>query len=216
MKIQIQDRCPPVTIVLVLLGLLWSAAVMAAETVAEPPASDAAPAVVVEALERGLIAAMRAGKTMDFAARSDFLRPLIERTLDIPRMGRFIFAAHWRTFDEPAQQQFIAAFTRLSVANYADHFDQYKGERFEAVTVEQPDETRARVRHRLIKGSGEAVAFDYLLFNNNGEWRIINIITDGVSDLALKRSQYGTLYDQGGLPAVIEEIEAQSRKLAHE
>ncbi len=198
----------------VLLGCWWAAAGIAAGPAAEPPTDDAGPAAVVEALENGLIAAMRAGKAMDFTARSAFLRPLVERTLDIPRMGRFIFAANWRTFDEAAQQDFIAAFSRLSVANYAKHFDQYKGERFEAVAVEQPDEARARVRHRLIKGSGEAVAFDYLLLNSGGVWRIVNIITDGVSDLALKRSQYAMLYNEGGLEAVIAEIDAQSRKFA--
>ena len=43
------------------------------------------------------------------------------------------------------------------------------------------------------------VKFDYMLKEIGDSWRIINIIANGVSDLALKRSEYSAVLQREGL-----------------
>ena len=65
------------------------------------------------------------------------------------------------------------------------------------------DERRERGRGRVRRGVGRAqvqtaivrpgeadIPLEYLLQQKDGAWRIINIVADGVSDLALKRAEY--------------------------
>ncbi len=57
------------------------------------------------------------------------------------------------------------------------------------------------------------VSLDYMLEQKDGAWRIINIIADGVSDLALKRAEYQRILGAGSLDDLIKELEAQTARL---
>jgi phospholipid transport system substrate-binding protein len=52
-----------------------------------------------------------------------------------------------------------------------------------------------------------------LLQNGAAGWRIINIVADGVSDLALKRAEYQRVLASGTLDTLIAELEAQTARL---
>lgn len=201
---------PVVWLMILLLATLVPMAVPAQPVVpVAPAAADADPRTVVSTLESALIASMKAGTHLDLGQRKAALAPVVERSLDVPRMARFIFGTRWRTLSEADRERFIATFSELSVATYADRFDQHKGERFDPVSETAQGDSRMLVRSRFTKGSGDTVAFDYLLMRGDDGWRVVNILTDGISDLALKRSQYGALYDRDGMNAVIARIREQ-------
>jgi ABC-type transporter MlaC component len=62
------------------------------------------------------------------------------------------------------------------------------------------------VHARLIKSSGEPVKFDYIMRRTDGGWRIVNIIVDGVSDLALKRAEYTSVMRDQSFEALIAQL----------
>ena len=87
------------------------------------------------------------------------------------------------------------------------------GESFEPVAVQEQGEDRVVVKRRLTTGSGRQIAFDYLMTRDDSRWQIVTIITDGVSDLAIKRTQYRRILESEDFDAVIahirESIESQ-------
>jgi phospholipid transport system substrate-binding protein len=174
---------------------------------ADDDASGQSPEAVVAGLEQMLIEHMKAGDEMTFEQRFERLRPHLAEVLALDRMGRYIFGRDWQSFDEARRARFTEAFGDLSAATYAAQFSDYNGERFEPVGVDRQGEDRTVVRRKLVTGSGREVAFDYLMTTDeDGDWRIVTIITDGVSDLALKRSQYRRILDEADFDAVIERI----------
>ena len=55
---------------------------------------------------------------------------------------------------------------------------------------------------------------EYLLQQEGAAgWRIINIVADGVSDLALKRAEYQRILSTGSIDTLITELEAQTERL---
>jgi phospholipid transport system substrate-binding protein len=52
-----------------------------------------------------------------------------------------------------------------------------------------------------------------LLQQDETGWRIVNIIADGVSDLALKRAEYQRVFASGGLDGLLAELNAQTENL---
>ena len=60
------------------------------------------------------------------------------------------------------------------------------------------------VRSQLTKSDGGTVNFDYVLHPTEAGWRIVNILFDGVSDLAIKRGEYRAVMQRDGFPALIE------------
>ena len=177
------------------------------------PAVADTPAAPVARLEAALLENMRAGQARDFDQRMQRLLPLLGEVLDIERMGGYLFGGAWGELEPGQRQAFIDAFGRLSAATYAARFDEFNGEAFVPEEVKTRGGSRALVRRTLVTGDGDRIAFDYLLARESGgDWRIVNIITDGVSDLALKRSQYKGLFESGGIQAVIDHVEQATRK----
>lgn len=178
-------------------------------------AADAAPDTVVITLENALLHGMRT--PFGHTARVDYLRPIVTRSFDTARMARFLFGSSWRQQPETIQTDFITAFTELSAASYADRFKRYNQEVFGSAGEPLISDRKAQVRRTLATDNGTIVPFDYALLQNaSNEWRIVNVIARGVSDLALKRTQYRQLLDQGGMQAVIDYIRSEINRLARQ
>jgi phospholipid transport system substrate-binding protein len=64
------------------------------------------------------------------------------------------------------------------------------------------------------RANGEPVTLEYLLHESDGRFRIINIVADGVSDLALKRAEYQAALAAGTLDDLIGRLESQAQDLA--
>ncbi|HUL13694.1 MAG TPA: ABC transporter substrate-binding protein, partial [Methylococcaceae bacterium] len=65
---------------------------------------------------------------------------------------------------------------------------------------------RVLVRYMLIAPKEKPVKFDYILTQSGGQWAIINIIVDGISDLALKKAQYTSVIDREGFDSLMNKL----------
>lgn len=181
-----------------------------------PEQQGEAPETVVARLETALIENMKAGDSMSFDDRFESLRPLLDEIMAVDRMGRYVFGRDWQEFEASQRETFHKTFLDLSAATYAGQFREFGGESFDPVAVQRQGEDRAVVKRRLTTGSGRQIAFDYLMTREDSQWQIVTIITDGVSDLAIKRTQYRSILDKEDFDAVIahirESIESQSNE----
>jgi len=191
----------PTTLLVILLLVL---AVPLAHALEEP--QEAAPQEIVNRLETTLIDNMKTGDSLNFDERFDKLRPLVEDIMAVGRMGRYLFGRDWAGFSEQQRKRFRNAFLDLSAATYAGQFKDFNGEHFDPVEVQRQGEDRVVVKRQLTTGSGRKVAFDYLMTHSGDGWQIVTIITDGVSDLAVKRSQYRRLLANENFDAVVSHI----------
>ena len=107
--------------------------------------------------------------------------------------------------DEAERERFITLFARLSLATYASNFDGFSGEAFETLGVEER-RGNLLVKTVIVKGDGERVSLDYLLRDDEGVWRIVNVIADGVSDLSLKRADFTAVIKSEGFNSLITKI----------
>jgi phospholipid transport system substrate-binding protein len=196
----------PLVILLMALAVPSAHALEALQEAPQEAPQEASPKEVVNRLETTLIDHMKAGDSLTFDERFDKLRPLVEDIMAVDRMGRFLFGRDWASFDEQQRKRFKDAFLDLSAATYAGQFKKFGGEHFDPVEVLKQGEDRVVVKRQLTTGSGRKVAFDYLMTHSDDGWQIVTIITDGVSDLAVKRSQYRRLLADQNFDAVVSRI----------
>jgi phospholipid transport system substrate-binding protein len=169
------------------------------------------PVATVTSLQQGLIAAAR-GTSVDERYRT--LEPLIVATHDLPYIAEFGLRRQWSSLAEAERQRFIAAFQRLSVMTYAARFASAGPTTFRAVEPAVPaDSGRAQVATAVARAGMPDVRLEYLLQQGEGGWRIVNIVADGVSDLALKRAEYQRVFASGGIDGLVAELEEQTRRL---
>ncbi|MBX6421105.1 MAG: ABC transporter substrate-binding protein [Nevskia sp.] len=190
--------------VFAILCLVWAWASWAA--------SATTPEAVVTGFHATLLDNMKHGKAYGCQGRSQRLAPVIDRDFDIPFIAQTVLRRHWDQLADDQRQRYTAAFRELVVATYAQQFADFAGERFTTQDTQNLPNGDALVHAQLKPGSGDTVSFDYVLRQKDGAWRIINIIADGVSDLALRSTQYAKLYEEKGFDGLLAWIEEQTRK----
>ena len=172
-----------------------------------PSAAAEQPSSTVERLHSTLLAVMKEAEALGFGGRYQKLLPVINEEFDLPFVAHYTLGSSWDELSEEQQHQFIETFRELSVVDYARNFDGYSGQHF-TIEEETPlPRGRVRVRSKLIDpNGGSSVVFDYLLHKADNQWRIVNVIANGVSDLAVKRAEYRHIIKAEGFDSLLSKL----------
>jgi phospholipid transport system substrate-binding protein len=177
-------------------------------------AADGDPAATqVQSLSTALLESMRAGSTISTTERYRKLEPVIEQVFALPLVTRLSVGPDWAHFSPDQQQALIAAFTRFTVANYVHNFRTFDGQKFE---VDGNVTTRGQhkvVSSQLIPAHDSPVSFHYWMQEVDGSWKIVDIYAEGVSQLALHRTDFVAAIAGGGAPALLEHLKEASDSL---
>jgi len=175
-----------------------------------PAAADpAAASKVVESLQNSIITAMNKGTQWSYEERFKALEPVVDSAYHFPAISQIVLGAQWKPLTPAQQKNFIAAFTALAVAQMADKFDSHSGQQF-VVTARQPIRRgQVMIRTVMKRKSEDDIRFDYVLAPISGKWRIVNVVVDGVSDLAVKRAEYQKTIKSNGFDALMRDIRSK-------
>jgi phospholipid transport system substrate-binding protein len=173
-------------------------------------AVDAAKAPI-ERFYAALDASMKAGDSLAFSARRAQLEPAVAATFDLPLMAAKVLGRHWRSLPAAEQKRWIAAFSALTVKTYAEQFDENTGLVFEVGAVQAAPGGTALVRTKLRRADDDPVAIDYRLRPGADGWRVMDIFLNGtVSELALRRSEYGSVLERDGFEKLVGTLQTRS------
>jgi phospholipid transport system substrate-binding protein len=161
---------------------------------------------LVDTFQNQLIGVMQAGKQLGYAGRYAKLYDAVTQSHDLAKIARIIVGKEWEKLTEAQQKQLNDVFIKLSVASYAHNFKDYAGESFIFDNEEETARGGVIIHSHLTIPEEKDVKFDYMLKDDGDNWRIINIIANGVSDLALKRSEYTSILQRDGFNALIAKI----------
>jgi phospholipid transport system substrate-binding protein len=161
---------------------------------------------VVDGFQAELIAVMKQGKELGFKGRYDKLSIAIAKSHDLTKIVRVVVGKEWSKLSEEQQQKLVDVFSQLSIAAYAYHFKDFSGESFKFISEDDTTRGGAVIHTTLFVPGEKEVKFDYMLKKKGESWRIINIIANGVSDLALKRSEYTNILERDGFDSLIAKI----------
>lgn len=173
---------------------------------AADPTHDQGPGQVIQDFQDTLIAVMKQGKQLGYTGRYRMLKPVVEETHDLGAIARVAVGQYWMQLDTTQRDELVDTFSKLSIATYASRFDSYGGESFSKPEVAKTANERAIVNSDLIESDGTKVSFAYQLRLGEGKWRIVNIIANGVSDLAMKRAEYTGIIKNNGFATLIEKL----------
>jgi phospholipid transport system substrate-binding protein len=195
----------------------WLQSALAASAgMARPATADPAAIAPIRDLCNSLLEIMRAGHATPFTQRFNTLAPAIDRAFDLPSILQLSVGPPWANMPPAAQATLQTAFRRYTVANYVNNFDSYNGQRIDV----QPD-TKALpnaeqlVLTKVISAAGETHEIDYVMRQEGGGWRAVDVLADGsISRVAVQRSDFRRLVMQGGAQALIESLNQKTSDLS--
>lgn len=181
---------------------------------AEPAPAAADPVAVIGQFHETLLEVMKKSKSLGVRGRYERLEGPVKETFSLPLMIRIAAGSHWAKASEAARQSLTAAFERMSVATYADRFDGYSGESFETMGRKPGPQGTTLVETKLVRPKDDPVDISYVMRQVQGRWRIADVLLEGgISELARYRSDYAKILRDGGLEALVVELDARSAKM---
>jgi phospholipid transport system substrate-binding protein len=176
---------------------------------------EAGAPATAQALCDAFQAAMKRGASLDFAARKELLGPEIRRDLDLELMTRIVVGPPWRNLGPSDRQQVVDAFSDYCIAVNVQRIKSSSGGRFEVDPTPTLLPRGDRIVHtKLYTSDPTPVQLDYLMREDGGHWRIIDVYLSGtISELAARRSEYSTILRQGGVPALVALLRRKTAEL---
>jgi phospholipid transport system substrate-binding protein len=189
-----------------------SSAVLLALAIPVPAVAQTDPArTTVQTLDDGLLAIMKAKGTV--RSRSTTIGPVIDRAFDVPLMTRLAVGPGWTTTAPADQQALVAAFRRMTIAQYASNFDSWSGERFSIAPQIEARGGDKLVRTTLTTPGKADIPISYRLRASGGSWKIIDVFyRNSISQIATRRSDFATVLAKGGAKALVTHLDALAAK----
>jgi phospholipid transport system substrate-binding protein len=175
-------------------------------------AASAAP--IITSFHSEVIEVMKKGAELGQKGRVQALTPVANKAFDVPLMARnTVGTARWNSWSAEQRDSYAKVFRDFLIATYAARFKGYSGERFEPAQ-EKAEQGKAWITSAILKGSGERFPVRYLMVENKGSWRIVDVYLDGsISELANWKSQLAKPLREGGYEGVMNALTNHIQRL---
>lgn len=193
----------------------WAGTASAASVSATAATKAMTPKATIDSLDAALLKAMQGGSKIGYHGRYAIVSPVVRQVYDFPRIASLTLGDYWTKLSPAQQKTFVDVLAEYTAATYAARFDSYAGEHFAVVSSQAMQPGTEGVFSTLTMHNGKVHRFDYLLQQHDGQWRIVNVVADGVSDLSLKRAEYMEAIKSKGFPVLVAHLKAQIASYAN-
>ncbi|HEX3667314.1 MAG TPA: ABC transporter substrate-binding protein [Rhizomicrobium sp.] len=169
---------------------------------AQDPAADK-----IQNFYNVLIDTMKRGPQLGMQGRAKALEPAVDATFDTAAMIQFIVGPAWANTSAADKTALTTAFRRMTIANYAAHFQKFDGEQFKVDPNVQQRGPDKLVQTTLIPQGQKPIPLIYRMRESSGSPKVIDVFLEGyVSELATRRSDFAATLSSGGPSALITKI----------
>jgi phospholipid transport system substrate-binding protein len=161
------------------------------------------PEEVVRKMSDAVVAVLQQ-KDLSPDAKREKIRGIVEGYVDFQTMARLVLARNWKGLDEAKKKTFVEEFKQHLSVTYGKNVESYHNEKVQ-ITGER-DEGRGdwTVQSKILRPQGGDILVDYRLRNENGEWKVIDLVIERVSLVSSFRSQFQDVMANGGIDRLLE------------
>lgn len=179
----------------------------------EPPKNG--PSDVISTFYRSLTDVMKEGETLGFAGRYQKLEPAVDAAFSSADMTRVSYGPSWVKASPEQQDKLVHAFRNFTVANYANEFKKLDGEVFTVKGEKQGPTENQRIVQTTLQSGADTHELNYLMVKTENGWKIADVFVDGtISEMATRRSEFGSVIRTGGPEALATTLEQKTKLLS--
>ena len=173
------------------------------------PADSAQATSFVQSLGGQLVAVVNAPGTV--AEKKAKIAPLIEQDVDVDGIARFCLGRFWRGASSQQQQDYVRAFHRVLIENITSRLGEFEGVTF-ALTQTVQREGATLVGTRITRPNQEPAQVQWVVDQENGQPKIVDVVAEGTSLRLTQRSDYASYLsrNKGSVDALIAAMRRQA------
>lgn len=146
--------------------------------------------------------------TKDFKNVTEFVRSVIDPHTDFDLISSLVLGKFWRAATPAEQESFKKEFQTLLIRSYSRGFVEFKDWTIKFFPVNtEADERKVLVKTEIMQPGLQPVEVDYRMFLVKGEWKVYDILIDGVSLVMTYRSSFKNDIERtGSLQEIINQL----------
>lgn len=187
-------------------------AVLPVRALRAAPAIDAGnPQALIETSSRALLADLDANREQyrkDISGLYKVIDSVFLPHVDVTFAAQQVLGTNWRTATPDQRKRFIAAFYKSLLTTYGNALVDFTGDRMRVLPFQgDPAASRASVRTEIKRSNGATVAVNYSLRKDEGEWKVWDVVIEGISYVKSFREDFGLEIQQKGLDSLLQRLE---------
>lgn len=146
--------------------------------------------------------------TQNFAKVTEYVNGVIDPHADFDKISVLVLGKLWKTATNEEQERFKREFQTLLVRTYSRAFVEFNNWSIRFLPIEmESGATKIIVKTVVMQPGKQNVEVFYRMLLSNGNWKVYDIMIDGVSLVTNYRSTFSEQYKtKGSLSAVIEDL----------
>ena len=136
------------------------------------------------------------------------LEEIIGQRFDYAEMAKRTLASQWKGLSPEQQQEFVTLFQQFLANSYVGNVDGYSGEQVEYLKEREKGEF-AEVQTKVVSPKVQ-IPLDYRLLHKNGEWRVYDVVIDGVSLMKNYRGQFSRIINSSSFEALLGKLRSKA------
>jgi phospholipid transport system substrate-binding protein len=137
--------------------------------------------------------------------------------LDDVTLAKLALGKNWNKASNEQKIEFVDQFRNLLIRTYGKSLQEFKDQtiNFAPLNVSAGEE-RVVVKSEVLQSGGPSIPVDYRLRLKDGEWKVYDVIIDGVSLVTNYRGTFAQEMRKGGMEAVLEMLRDKNAKVSEE
>ncbi|MEM7679658.1 MAG: ABC transporter substrate-binding protein [Pseudomonadota bacterium] len=125
-------------------------------------------------------------------------KELLSNNFDMRTIARFSLGRYWRTATDAQKKEYLRLFKENILEIYSRRFSDYKDQKVEVRSARKEGKADVLVSSYVVSPDAPEVKVDWRVRQKNGQYKIIDIIVEGVSQALTHRSDYSSVIQRGG------------------
>lgn len=167
-------------------------------------ATAGARAVIAETVD-AVLAVLR-DKSVPTEKRIESIEQIVYGRFDLYVMSRLVLARNWKRFSEEQKEQYVEEFKRYLTNSYGNRIERYDQQEVEIVGEREEPRGDVVVQTKIRGGEFEGAVVDYRLRKSDSDWRVIDVVIEGISMVSNYRDQFKSIVSSGGPELLIEKL----------
>jgi phospholipid transport system substrate-binding protein len=145
------------------------------------------------------------------AAKEKKIWAILDDVFDYSELSKRTLAQNWKRFSSDQQKEFISLFGKLLGTVYMDRITAYKDEKVVFGKVTQLSDKAAEVQSEVVRSS-KPIPIHYRMILENGEWKVYDVVIEGVSLVQNYRTQFREILTKKSPEDLLKTLREKTRK----
>jgi phospholipid transport system substrate-binding protein len=180
------------------VGVMWLIFVGFSVVVADEPLAPPQQ-VIQKTADQLQVSLQKPEYKADFKKATALVDQIINPHIDFDRVAILVLGKHWRTATPVQKERFKQEFRMLLVRTYTTAFTEYANWKIRYLPLEkEASDKKAMVKTEILQSGGQPVAVNYRMIHEGDDWKVYDVLIEGISLLQNYRTSFNDEVEQTG------------------